>query len=597
MENTLSVTGKIWKMRLDDDTKGFALAQKIAESELVGRLLAGRSIDTAQDALTYLSPKLSDLPDPSHLLDMDKAVARLKEALEKEHKIAIFGDYDVDGACASALLIRYFKALGVETLLYIPDRTLEGYGPNPEAMEKLKKMGADVVITVDCGSVAFEPMARAKELGLDVIITDHHQTVPEIPSCVALLNPNRVDETSECTMLSGAGVAFYLAMALNRELRESNYFQQKNISVPDLRYLLDLVAVSTVCDMVPLTGPNRPLVRLGFQSLSMQKNDGLVALLNVAGVNEKAGTYHAGFVIGPRINAGGRISECDLGAKLLSTTSNHEAMQIAQRLDLLNEERKAIEQQVLEEAMQQAQEQFKETDNSIVLARKGWHPGVIGIVASRIKEKFHRPTFIISVDEKGECKGSGRSISGIDLGAAVIACKNAGVISKGGGHKMAAGVSLEFSALDDFKNKMEEFVSAQKNKAGKDIFQKSIMLDGFISPETVNVSFMNLLEKLEPFGVSNPEPRFVLSGVRLAFAKPVGADGTHLTFSVQSRTGKPLKGIAFSAMENEIGPAMMKAVKTKEALSLCGTIRKNVYLGVESYQLQLQDMMKGSFEA
>lgn len=593
MENTLSLTGKIWRMRLEDESKGFALSQKLAVDEIIGRILSGRGVDEMDEALTFLSPKFTDLPDPSHLKDMDEAVERLVTALEKGEKIAIFGDYDVDGGCASALLIRYFRSLGVEPLLYIPDRTLEGYGPNPQAMEKLKSMGADVAITVDCGSVAFEPMARAKEIGLDVIITDHHQTVPEKPECVALINPNRVDETSPCTMLSGGGVAFYLTLALTRALRAKGFFTEE-MKEPDARLLLDLVAVSTVCDMVPLTGPNRVLVKQGFKALAAKRNVGFAALSQVAGITEPPGAYHAGFVIGPRINAGGRISACDLGAKLLSTQDENEAWQIAQRLDLLNEERKAIEADVQAEAMAQANELFTEDCSALVLAGENWHPGVIGIVASRVKEKFHRPTFIISIDD-AECKGSGRSISGVDLGQAVIACKDAGVITKGGGHKMAAGVSLEKSQIDAFRAKMNELVQLQSEKAKTDVFQKAINIDGFLSVDGVNQQLMETLEKLEPFGASHPEPRFVLSGVRLSFAKAVGADGSHVTFAVQGGSGSRLKGIAFSAMENEIGPALMKAVKSKAPVSLCGVIRKNVYQGATSYQLQLNDMMMGSF--
>lgn len=333
-----SITGKLWQLKNNDMRLGLNLSQKLGVSPIVGHILSSRGFTETDMALTFLTPKLSDLPDPNHLLGMEDAVHRLIDAIEKGEKIAIFGDYDVDGGCATALLVRYFRSIGLEALLYIPDRMTEGYGPNNQAMDTLKAMGADVVITVDCGSVAFEPMAYAKSIGLDVIITDHHQTVPELPECVALVNPNRVDETSPCTMLSGAGVAFYMVLSLTRALREKGFFNEDN-KEPDNRYLLDLVAVSTVCDMVPVLGPNRVLVAMGLKALASRRNLGLAALADVSGVNEKPNTYHAGFMIGPRINAGGRISDCDIGAKLLSTENPTEAQNLAEQLNLLNEDR------------------------------------------------------------------------------------------------------------------------------------------------------------------------------------------------------------------------------------------------------------------
>ena len=592
MENT-SLLGKVWHLRTGIEREALSLSQKLGLSPITSKILALRGVDASADALKFLSPKLTDLPDPLHLLDMEKAVNFLSDKIQNktgskinDKKIAIFGDYDVDGGCATALLVRFFRTIGVEVALYIPDRMTEGYGPNAQAMDDIKAMNADTVITVDCGSVAFEPMAHAKSIGLNVIITDHHQTLPTKPECVALINPNRIDETSNCTMLSGAGVAFYLALALTRALRADGYFEKNNIKEPDNRYLLDLVAVSTVCDMVPLTGPNRVLVGMGLKALGMRRNLGLAALADVAGVEERPGTYHAGFVIGPRINAGGRISDCDLGAKLLSTENLEEATKLAGRLHLLNEERKRIEETVIDSAMAMAEKAMESEPSALVIAGDGWHEGVIGIVASRVKEKFHRPTFILAINGD-EAKGSGRSISGIDLGKAVIDLKD--LLIKGGGHKMAAGLSIETGKIDAFRDALCAHVAAQVTTADKDIFIPSLSIDDFLTVEGASVDLLAELEKLEPYGVGHAEPRFAINDAYVAFAKSVGADGTHVTFGLKGTSGQTLRGIAFRAMENGIGPALLKAAKDKGRLTVCGQLRKNEWQGRTSAQFMLQD--------
>lgn len=593
MAENLSITGKRWRLRPGHEL-GVALARQLGVPEVVGRVLASRGIgvDDLKTALDFLTPKLSDLPEPAHLLDMDKAVNRLMHAVKNGEQIAIFGDYDVDGSCASALLLRYFRDLGHEALLYIPDRLSEGYGPNPQAMEKLREQGADVAITVDCGSLAYEAMAKAKQVGLDVIITDHHQTKPEKPECVALINPNRVDETSPCPMLSGAGVAFYLVMAFNRALRDDNFFADHSIKEPDLKGLLDLVAVSTICDMVPLTGVNRVLVDRGLKVLSQRKNAGLKALGGVKQLEDMITPFDVGFVIGPRLNAGGRVAACDLGAKILATSSEREALALAERLDLLNDERKRIEQEVLSEALRTAEAQFTPEIGALVVAGKGWHPGVIGIVAARVKEKFHRPTFVIAIGDDGVCKGSGRSIEGVDLGRAVIAC--ADFTQNGGGHAMAAGVTLAHDNLDDFTKALNEHVLQQATKAEGDVFTPALNIDGMLAPGGANHELMGTLNRLQPFGAGNSEPRFVFSNLQISFAKAVGADGSHVKVAFSGPDGRKLDGIAFRAMNSELGPFLTSA--KGQPVSVAGYLKRNVWQGSERIQIHVQDAWAGNWQ-
>jgi single-stranded-DNA-specific exonuclease len=592
--NALSLTGKQWVLRGDGFTVGATLAKTLGIPEIVARILTNRDIGTHEktgldDAGKFLTPSLKDIPDPNHLLDMEKAVERLVGAIQNKQKIAIFGDYDVDGSCASALLHRYFASLGIEVTIYIPDRIDEGYGPSPLAMNRLKEQDTELVITVDCGCVAFEAMEEAKKLNLDVIITDHHQCLPEKPHAVALINPNRVDETSECTMLCGAGVAFYMVMALNRKLREIGFFNDE-IKEPNLLKLLDLVAVANICDMVPLTGVNRALTDRGLKILSQQQNYGFQALCATADITEELDPYHAGFLIGPRINAGGRISACDLGANLLSTHDANKAVKIAGRLSLLNEERKNIEAAVLEEALEKIEKENLHVHNAIVVAEKGWHPGVIGIVASRIKAKYYKPTFVIALDEKG-CKGSGRSIYGVDLGKAVVNCKPH--LTAGGGHKMAAGISLEAETLDNFTEALKNTIAEQIQGVEAEIFTQKQKIDGFVTPAGINKSLMEMVGRCAPYGSGNPEPVFAINDATVQYAKAVGADGSHVTFTLKDNSGSTLRGIAFRAMESDIGPALLSKGKN---LTFCGTIQKNNWQGIESYQLHLLDIFEGRWQ-
>ena len=576
----LSITGRRWRLAETDFGLGMALAQRLGVPEIIGRIMAARGIGLDQ-ANNYLDPQLNQLPDPSTFKDMDTATERLCHAIQTGEQIAVFGDYDVDGSCAAAMLLRYFRQLGLSTLLYIPDRMTEGYGPNPVAMERLKAQGTKVVITVDCGSLAFAAMARAAELGMDVIITDHHQTTPEKPACHALINPNRMDESGQYTNLCGAGVAFLLVVSINRALRKAGYFHDGRTE-PDLRPLLDLVATATVCDVVPLTGINRVLVDRGLKMMAQRQNPGLTALADIAGLDTRPQAWHAGFLIGPRINAGGRISACDLGARLLSTDNPQEAQRLAAELHHLNTERQQIEQHMLAEAMTMAEAEAGRSEGALVLVGEGWHPGVVGIVASRIKEVLHRPTFVLAAKE-GVCKGSGRSVSGIDLGRAVLAC--ADYTTAGGGHAMAAGVTLPESNLAGFRKTLNEHILRQAEKATFDVFTPTMKIDGVMAVAGASLDFLHHIDRLEPYGAGNPEPRFAFNGVRIDGARIVGEK--HLKCRITDNTGKSLDSIAFRAMDTALGPWLLHTAG--RAVNVCGKLSRNVWNGRETAQLVMDD--------
>src|SRR5215469_1432375 len=416
-----SLLGRRWRARGGDDREGLAIAQRLALPEIVGRLLASRGV-APEGAESFLKPTLRELlPDPSRFRDMDKAADRLAHAVQTGEPIAVFGDYDVDGATSSALLARFFAAAGHPLKIYIPDRMKEGYGPNLPALLALKEQGVRIVITVDCGITAFEPLAAAEAAGLEVIVVDHHVAEPRLPAALAVINPNRLDEAKGHGQLAAVGVTFLLVVAVNRALRQAGWYGEARAE-PDLKRWLDLVALGTVCDVVPLTGLNRALVAQGLKVMARRGNPGLVALADVARLSEPPGCYHAGFLLGPRVNAGGRVGEAGLGARLLTTEDEIEARELAQRLDGHNAERRQIEELVQAAAI--AQVEARLAPGLVFAAASGWHAGVIGIVASRLKERYGRPACVVALDEDGAIgKGSGRSISGIDLGSAVIAAR------------------------------------------------------------------------------------------------------------------------------------------------------------------------------
>jgi len=578
-----SCTGKRWLERSGDSRHALAISQQFQLPEIIGRFLDTRGI-TADQVEAFLDPKLtSSLPDPAHLLDMDAGVARLIQALQGQEKIAVFGDYDVDGATSSALLARYFKAVGADYQIYIPDRITEGYGPNILALEKLIKDGTKVVITVDCGTTAYEPLAFAKEKALDVVVVDHHVAEAGLPEAIAVINPNRMDEASEHGQLAAVGVTFLLAVALNRGLREAGYF--KDWQEPDLMQWLDIVALGTVADMVALTGVNRALVVQGLKVMLRRKNAGLSALADVALIDEAPSTYHLGFLLGPRINAGGRVGESYLGAQLLATESAEEAFEIAQKLDAYNTERRVIEDQVLQEALEKAEQQ--KAGSVVYIAGEGWHPGVIGIVASRLKERYGLPSCVLTIED-GKATGSGRSITGVDLGACVIAARQAGIITDGGGHKMAAGFSLDHDRLDDFNAFLSERISKQIEEEG---IVPTINIDGAVSVEGATMELVEVLQKLAPFGTGNAEPRFAFSNVRIAKSDVVGVNHVRC-FLTGLDSKKQLAAIAFNCVDTELGRALLRHKGLP--LHIVGRLRENIWQGRSSVQLLIDDVAPAS---
>jgi single-stranded-DNA-specific exonuclease len=577
--SVISVLGKRWHPRPHSAHHALAIAQQLGLPELMGQVLASRGVAPEQ-AEAFLNPTLRTfLPDPFHLLDMEKAAKRVAQAITNKEPVAVFGDYDVDGATSSALLIRYLREFGITPLVHIPDRMKEGYGPNSPALLALKSRGATLVITVDCGTMAFEPLAAAKEAGLDVIVVDHHKGEARLPEAYAVVNPNRADETSAHTQLAAVGVAFLLVVAVNKLLRESGK------DVPDLLPLLDLVALGTICDVVPLNGANRALVTQGLKVMRGRSNAGINAAMDIARLAEAPGTYHAGFIIGPRINAGGRVGKSDLGVRLLATEDALEAASIAQELDLFNAERKAIESLVLEEAMQDAA-RLPQTDAAIVVARKGWHAGVIGIIAGRLKEHFGKPTIVIALTN-GVGKASARSVTGIDLGAVVISAVQAKLLISGGGHAMAAGFSIaedQIAGLRAFFN--EQLGASMAKLAG----ERTLSIDGVVSLSGINVELVRLIEQAGPFGAGNPSVRLWIPNVRVVNCSVVG-DGhvrAILAETAAAATSGSLKAMAFRSADTPLGQALLNA--RGRVLHAAGGAKINVWQGRESVDFFIDDV-------
>lgn len=579
---TRSAMGYRWQLRPADDRNVLAISQRTGASEVVARVLAGRGID-AEAAEDFLNPTLRNLlPDPSHLLDMDKAAARVADAVENGEGIGIFGDYDVDGATSSALLVRYFRALGVQKIFtHIPDRLTEGYGPNSKALLDMKAKGASLAITVDCGAVSFEPLAAAMDAGLDMVVVDHHIGDVTLPKAVAVVNPNRFDENSEHKHMAAVGVTFLLVVAVNRVLRERG-----RSGLPNPLTWLDLVALGTVCDVVSLSGVNRALVSQGVKVLAQRHNIGLAALADVARMDETPATYHLGFLLGPRINAGGRVGKADMGVRLLTTDDVAEAVQLAQQLDQFNAERKTLEALALEEAMQLAE--ARADSDAVILVEGNWHPGVIGIVAGRLKEKFHKPVAVIARD--GDLgKASARSVNGVDFGAAVVAARNSELLVAGGGHAMAAGFTVELARLEELR----AFLNQRMGK-GVELYaeKRALTLDGQLHPKAATAELLYKLKEGEPFGMGNPNPRFAFADLQLVKADIVGENHIRCIFTDGGVGGKStntrLQGIAFRAVGTPLEAVFAEAQKGKK-LHVAGQLKLNSWNGVDRVDLQVED--------
>lgn len=582
-----SAMGYRWLLRDGDERQVISLTQKLGIPEVLARVVVGRGIH-ADDTPSFLAPTLRDLlPDPFHLRDMDKASARLVTAIHNKETIAIFGDYDVDGATSTALLVSYLRALGCNPRFYIPDRIKEGYGPNIPALLALRKQGVDLLITVDCGAVSHEPLEAAHKAGLDVIVLDHHMGDVQLPKAVAVVNPNRFDEESAHRHMAAVGVTFLLVVATNRVLREAGWFQLSNTLEPNPLQWLDLVALGTVCDVVSLTGVNRAFVTQGLKILAQRQNIGLKALSDVARLDEIPSAYHLGFMLGPRINAGGRVGKSDLGVRILTTEDAGEAMSLAAELDHMNAERKTLESLALEEAHTQAESIASQ--NPVLLVDGNWHPGVIGIIAGRLKDKFHKPTAVVSWD--GDVgKASARSVSGVDLGAAIVAARASGLLVAGGGHAMAAGFTVErekFPALKEFLCKRLEAGVAHYAE------NRSLRVDALLSPQAITPDLVRRLQDAEPFGMGNPAPRFALADMRVVQLDLVGENHLRCVLmdgGVGGRAaGTRIQAIAFRALGTPLEKALVES-KNGLRLHICGQLKLNSWQGNERVDLQIEDV-------
>jgi len=548
-----SLTGKAWRWR--GGNMDLSDGPASLEDDIVTQLLLSRGV-AREDLERHRTPSLrAFLPDPSEFRDMDAAADRLAQAVMTGETMTVYGDYDVDGATSAALLILLMRQLGHEARYYIPDRLLEGYGPTGEALVRIAGEGSSLIVTVDCGAMAHEALKMAHEAAVDVIVVDHHKCSPDLPMAAALVNPNRLDESELAAghgHLAAVGVAFLLAVATVRTLRQRGYFETRR--EPDLFALLDLVALGTVADVAALHGLNRALVAQGLKIMAKRENIGMAALIDASRLNRAPTCSDLGFALGPRINAGGRVGESTLGVRLLTTTDPEEAREIASQLSHLNEERRAIEQAVQEAAEMQIERQHNRS--VLVLAGQGWHPGVIGIVAGRIKEKTGKPTLVIALDadDAGNGKGSGRSITGVDLGAAIIAAREAGLLVAGGGHAMAAGLTIGPDKLEALSEWLDSHLAKDVSHASSN---QAMLLDLALSPGGLTPSLVETLESAGPYGMGWPGPRVAVGPVRVVKADIVGAD--HVRLIVGGQDGGRFKAMAFRAAESEMGQALLHA--------------------------------------
>jgi single-stranded-DNA-specific exonuclease len=576
-----SLTGRVWRWRGGNMEFGGGTAG--LEDDLVTQLLLARGV-ARDDLARHRSPSLrSFLPDPSVFADMDLAAERIAEAVLARETVTIYGDYDVDGATSAALLIRLFRMLGHDARHYIPDRLLEGYGPSGEALVRLGSEGSSLVVTVDCGAMAFEALAAAHAAGIDVIVVDHHKCAAELPRALALVNPNRLDESVDGAAhghLAAVGVAFILAVAVVRTLRQRRYFEQR--TEPDLMALLDQVALGTVADVAALHGLNRAFVAQGLKVMARRGNTGLAALIDASRLTRAPSCSDCGFALGPRINAGGRVGEATLGVRLLTTEDPDEARAIAAQLSQLNEERRAIEQAVQEAAEAQLAAQHNRA--VIVVSGRGWHPGVIGIVAGRIKEKTGKPALVVALDDVGaDGKGSGRSIAGVDLGAAVIAARDSGLLVAGGGHAMAAGLTVAGDKLEALAEWLDERLAAAVARASG---EQTTLLDLSLAPRGLTPELVATLDSAGPFGVGWPGPRVAVGPVHLIKADVVGND--HLRLIAGGQDGASFKAIAFRMAQSELGQALLHGARGRR-LWLAGRARIDDWGSRPQAELHLED--------
>ena len=578
--NLLSLSGKNWKLKKYSEEDIRFIKEHFSLDEITSKLLSIRNIKK-EEINSFLNPSIKNLlPNPNILVDMEKSTQRSLKAIEKKEKIGIFGDYDVDGATSTALLGNFFSELNLDYQIYIPDRKKEGYGPSIESFKELIKNKIKLIYTVDCGTLSFEAINYAKKNNVDVIVLDHHQSDIKLPNAFSIINPNRLDDKSNLKYLCAAGVSFMFLISMNRSLRLNNWFKNNEIKEPNLINYLDLVSLGTICDVVPLTGLNRALVKQGLKIIKSKKNLGLKTLLDICKIESNPSIYHLGYMLGPRINAGGRVGKCSHGANLLLNKNPKNAFKIASELDLYNKERQLLEQDLMKKILKDTKDYIE--DPVLILSGDNWHEGVIGIVASRLKEKFNKPTIIISID-RDIGKASARSIVGFDIGSVIISATQENILIKGGGHKMAGGFSIKVDNIEKFKN----FVFRKFRRINEDLVSKKpLLLDSVISPAAVNLDFYNKVALLSPFGSGNPEPKFVIEDLKTINGKIVGEK--HIKSVLLGKDGSSIKSIAFNAVDNDFEAYLLK--KNSKIFNIAGKLSLNEWKGQSNVEFIIDDI-------
>ena len=577
---SLSISGKNWILKKYNQEDLIFIKETFSLDEITSKLLSIRKIKK-EEIHSFLNPSIKNfLPNPNNLIDMDKSTLRTVKAILNNEKIGIFGDYDVDGAASTALLGNYFNELNLNYEIFIPDRKKDGYGPSINSFKELINKRVKLIFTVDCGTLSFDAINFAKEKEIDVIVLDHHQSEIKLPRAFSVINPNRFDDKSNLQYLCAAGVSFVFLVSLNRALRSNNWFNTKDIHEPNLIDYLDLVSLGTVCDVVPLVGLNRAIVKQGLKVIKSRKNLGLKTLLDICKIESNPSIYHIGYLIGPRINAGGRVGKCSHGANLLLNKDPKNSFHLASELDQFNKERQLLEKDLLQKI-------FNETNNHIddpvlILSGSNWHEGIIGIVAARLKDKFNKPVIIISLD--GDLgKASARSIVGFDIGAVIIAAVQENILLKGGGHKMAGGFSIKVGNIEKLKN----FVFKKFKNINMDLTtDRPLLLDSIISPSAVNLDFYNKVAILSPFGSGNPEPKFIINDVKTINGKIVGEK--HVKSILKGSDGSTIKCIAFNAVENDIGAYLTK--KNNKSFNIAGKLSLNEWKGQSNVEFIIDDI-------
>ena len=578
--SSLSLSGKNWILKKYNQEDLKFIKDNFYLDEITSKLISIRNIKR-DEIESYLNPSIKNfLPNPNNLKDMEKSTLRSIKAILESEKIGIFGDYDVDGATSTALLGNYFSELNLDYEIYIPDRKKEGYGPSVQGFQELINKKVKIIFTVDCGTLSYDAINFAKKEKVDVIVLDHHQSEIKLPSAFSIVNPNRFDDKSNLQYLCAAGVTFMFLVSLNRELRTKKWFEQNNIIEPNLINYLDLVSLGTVCDVVPLTGLNRAIVKQGLKIIKTKKNLGLKTLLDICKIESNPSIYHLGYLIGPRINAGGRVGKCSHGANLLLNKDPKYTFKLAIELDQFNKERQMLEKDLLQKILGETKDYIN--DPVLVLSGNNWHEGIIGIVAARLKDKFNKPVIIISVNGD-EGKASARSIVGFDIGSVIIAATQENLLLKGGGHKMAGGFSIKIKNIEKFKIFVfKKYRSINENLKS----DKPLLLDSVIAPSAVNLDFYKKVELLSPFGSGNPEPKFIIENLKTINGKIVGEK--HIKSILLGEDGSIIKSIAFNATDKDLGSYLLK--KNNKSFNIAGKLSLNEWKGQSNVEFIIDDI-------